>query len=181
MKYIDNFITKSGQEIKFRYPTIKDVKKLKNYINKISAEQSFILLQGFQNTLESETNWLKDKLEKISKNKCVYICGFHQNKLVACAEITLGFEAKSHVGEFGISVALEFRGQGIGQKIMELVISESVKKIPEMKIIDLEVFGENLIAQNLYRKMGFIEYGRLPSGLKRRGQFDNAVYMYKKL
>ena len=181
MEYIDSFITKSGKEIKFRYPSITDAEDLKNYINKISAEQSFILLQGFQNTLESETNWLKDKLEKISKNKCVYICGFHQNKLVACAEITLGFEAKSHVGEFGISVALEFRGQGIGQKIMELVISESVKKIPEMKIIDLEVFGENLIAQNLYRKMGFIEYGRLPSGLKRKGQFDDAVYMYKKL
>lgn len=181
MEYIDSFITKSGKEIKFRYPTIDDAETLKNYINKISAEQSFILLQGFQNTLESETNWLKDKLEKISKNKCVYLCGFNHNQLVACAEITLGFEAKSHVGEFGISVALEFRGQGIGQKIMELVISELVKKMPEMKIIDLEVFGQNQIAQNLYRKLGFIKYGKLPNGLRRKGQFDDAVYMYKKL
>ncbi len=181
MEYIDSFITKSGKEIKFRYPSINDAEDLKNYINKISAEQSFILLQGFQNTLESETNWLKDKLEKISKNKCVYLCGFYNNQLVACAEITLGFEAKSHLGSFGISVALEFRGQGIGQKIMELVISESIKKMPEMKIIDLEVFGQNQIAQNLYRKLGFIEYGRFPGGLKRRGSFDDAILMYKKI
>lgn len=75
---------------------------------------------------------------------------------------------KSHVGEFGISVALDFRGQGIGQKIMELVISESIRAMPEIKIIDLEVFSQNQIAQNLYRKLGFIEYGKLPDGLKRK-------------
>ena len=181
MNFIDTFITKSGQEIKFRYPTIDDAEILKNYINKISAEQSFLLLQGFQNTLESETNWLKDKLEKISKNQCVYLCGFNNDQLVACAEVELGIEAKSHVGNFGISVALEFRGQGIGEKLMELTFSESIKKLTEIKIIDLEVFGQNQIAQNLYRKLGFIEYGKLPSGLKRKGTFDDAVYMYKKL
>lgn len=181
MEYIDTFTTKSGKEIKFRYPVIEDAENLKNYINKISAEQSFLLLQGFQNTTESETNWLKDKLEKISKNQSVYLCGFCDDQLVTCAEVELGFEAKSHVGNFGISVALDFRGFGIGEKIMELVIAESIKKMPELKIVDLEVFGQNQIAQNLYRKMGFIEYGKLPNGLKRKGQFDDAIYMYKKI
>ncbi len=181
MNFINTFITKSGKEIKFRYPTIDDVEVLKNYINKISAEQSFILLQGFQNTLESETNWLKDKLEKISKNQSVYLCGFCDDQLVACAEVELGIEAKSHVGNFGISVALDFRGFGIGEKIMELTIFESIKKLPELRIITLEVFGQNKIAQNLYRKMGFIEYGKLPNSIKRRGQFDDAILMYKKI
>jgi len=181
MNFIDTFITKSGQEIKFRYPTIDDVEVLKNYINKLSTEQSFLILQGFQNTTESETKWLQDKLEKINKNQCVYIGGFHNNQLIACAEITLGFEAKSHVGEFGISVAADFRGEGIGQKIMELVISESIKNMPEMKIINLEVFSQNQVAQNLYRKLGFIEYGRLPGALRRKNQFDDAILMYKKI
>ena len=181
MEYIDTFTTKSGQEIKFRYPTINDVEIMKNYINKISAEQSFLYLQGFQHTTESETIWLKDKLEKISKNQCVYLCGFCNDQLVTCAEIDLGTEAKSHLGEFGISVALDFRGFGIGEKIMELVIAESIKTMPEIKIINLECFSQNKIAQNLYRKMGFIEYGKLPNGLKRKGQFDDAIYMYKKV
>jgi len=181
MNFIDTFVTKSGQEIKFRYPTIDDAEILKNYINKISAEQSFLLLQGFQHTLESETKWLQDKLEKISKNQCVYLCGFCDDQLVACAEVELGIEAKSSIGELGISVALEFRGFGIGEKIMELTISESIKKLSELRIITLEVFGQNQIAQNLYLKLGFIEYGKLPNGLKRKGQFDDAVYMYKKV
>ena len=181
MNFIDTFITKSGKEIKFRYPVIDGVESLKDYINKISAEQSFILLQGFQQTTESETNWLKDKLEKISKNQCVYLCGFYNNQLVACAEIETGKEAKSHLGEFGVSVALEFRGEGIGKKIMELTISESIKKLPELRIITLEVFSQNITAQNLYHKLGFIKYGCLPHGVKRRGQLDDAIYMYKKL
>jgi RimJ/RimL family protein N-acetyltransferase len=181
MEYIDRFITKFGKEIKFRYPTIDDVEQLKNYINKISAEKSFLYLQGFQHTLKTETKWLKDKLEKISKKQCVYLCGFCEDKLVASIEIETGFGAKSHVGELGISVALDFRSQGIGKKLMELIISESIKNIPNLKIITLEVFGENLIAQNLYRKVGFVEFGKLPKSLKRRGKFDDAIYMYKKI
>ena len=177
----DTFITKSGKEIKFRYPTLDDVENLKNFINKISAEQSFILLQGLQHTTKSETKWLKDKLDQISKKQSVYLCGFYNDQLVACSEIELGSHAKSHVGNFGISVALDFRGQGVGQKIMELTISESIKKLKDLKIITLEVFKQNIIAINLYRKMGFIEYGILPNALKRKGEFDDAIYMYKKI
>jgi RimJ/RimL family protein N-acetyltransferase len=181
MKCLDSFITKLGKEITFRYPTIDDVKILKDYINKISAEQSFLILQGFQNTIESETKWLQDKLDKINKNKCVYLCGFYNDNLVTCSEITLLSDAKAHVGNFGISVAIDFRGQGIGQKIMELTIKESVEKISDLKIIDLEVFGQNKIAINLYNKLGFIKYGMLPKALKRKGKYDDAILMYKRV
>jgi RimJ/RimL family protein N-acetyltransferase len=181
MDFIDTFKLKSGKEIKFRYPTINDVEILKDYINKISAEQSFILLQGFQHTIKSESNWLKGVLEKVARNECVYLCGFSETKLVACGEVALESEAKSHVGNFGISVDIDFRGQGIGQKMMELIISESIKKLPQLRIIILECFNQNLVGRNLYKKLGFIEYGRLPQGLKRQGQFDDAVYMYKEI
>ncbi len=181
MEYIDKFITKSGKEITFRYPVISDAEILKNYINTISAEQSYLLLQGFQNTIESETKWLQDKLKKIEENKCVYLCGFYKNNLVATSEITLGSNAKEHVGNFGICVASEFRGQGLGKKIMDLIINESIKKLPKLQIIDLEVFSQNIIAINLYKKFRFIQYGLLPKALKRKGDYDDAVLMYKKV
>lgn len=180
-KIIHTVLIKSGKTISFRYPTIDDVEIFKDYINKISIEQSFLILQGFQNTTESETKWLQDKLDKINKNKCVYICGFYKNNLVACSEITLGSEAKAHLGSFGISVALGFRGQGLGQKIMEITIDESIKNLPELQIIDLEVFSKNKIAINLYKKLGFIKYGLLPKALKRKGEYNDAILMYKKV
>lgn len=181
MKNIDKFITKSGKEIKFRYPTIGDIEQLTNYINTISAERSYLLLQGYQNTIESETKWLQDKLKKINENKCVYLCGFYKNNLVATSEITLGSNAKEHIGNFGICVASDFRGQGLGQKIMELTIKESIKKLPKLKIIDLEVFNKNIIGKNLYKKLGFVQYGLFPKALKRKGKYDDAVLMYKRV
>jgi RimJ/RimL family protein N-acetyltransferase len=179
MEYIDIFITKSGKEVKFRYPTIDDAEILKNYINEISLEETFILMQGVQKTLRDEIKWIRNFLK--NPNKTVIILAFVGEKLIGVSDISLKDEAKKHIGSFGITITKEFRGDGVGEKLMGLVISESIKNIKDLKIIELEVFGQNKIAQNLYRKLGFIEYGKLPKSLKRHGQFDDAIYMYKKI
>ncbi len=181
MKIVSSFKDKSSRVVTFRYPTINDVEKLKNYINQISLEKTYILYQGEQQTLESETKWLNEKLEKISQQKCVYLCAFCDNQLIGSSEITLKDEVKSHIGSFGIIIDKNFRGLGIGKKLMELVISESVKNIPKLKIIELEVFGNNLIAKKLYEKLGFIEFGRLPEGILHQGKYVDSVLMFKKI
>jgi RimJ/RimL family protein N-acetyltransferase len=180
-KIITTAITKTGKIVTFRYPTIDDTEILKNYINKISAEKSFILLQGIQKTLEEERKWLEEKLEMVNKKECVYILAFIKNDLIACSEITLEPLIKNHIGDFGITVAKKFRGEGIGKILMDLVIKESIKNIKNLKIITLECFGINIIGLNLYKKLGFKEYGILPGGLKRRGKYEDAILMYKKI
>lgn len=185
IKYMENIIletkTKSGKTVSFRYPTTNDAEILKNYINKISAEKSFILLQGEQQTLKEEQDWLDKKIESISKNECIFIMAFIENKLIASSEITLKSLARKHIGGFGITVAKEYRGEGIGKILMDLVIQESIKNIKDLKIIELEVFANNPIAQNLYKKIGFVEFGCLPGGLKRRDEFVDEIFMYKKV
>lgn len=64
---------------------------------------------------------------------------------------------------------------------MELVIQKSIENIKSLKIITLEVFANNPIAIPLYKKLGFQEYGSLPNGLKRQGEFSDSVLMYKKV
>jgi len=173
--------TKNGKTVSFRYPTINDVEILKNFINKISLEKTYITFQGEQQTLEEETKWLESVLKNIKENKCVNILAFIENKLVASSDITLKSLVKKHVGVFGIIVDIDYRGEGIGKLLMELTISESVKNIKGLKIIELEVFANNPIAFNLYKKMGFIEFGRLPKGIKHKEKFIDAVLMYKKV
>lgn len=104
---------------------------------------------------------------------------FVDNKLAGSASIILNNLVRKHTGTFGIVIDDNFRGDGIGQSLMETVIQESIKSIKDLKIITLEVFGDNLVAQNLYKKMGFIEYGRLPSGIKHKDNFVDAILMYK--
>lgn len=180
----DNIIyqttTKSGKTVSFRYPTVDDVQILTDYINKISTERTFITFQGEQQTLESEKEYLKSELDKIIKNNCVYLLAFINNKLVGSAAIDLEDKVESHVGVFGITVAKEYRGDGIGKLLLENILKES-KKIKKLKIIKLQVYSPNILAQNLYKKFGFIEYGRLPGGIKYRNKYVDAILMYKKV
>ena len=173
--------TKSGKTVSFRYPTIEDAQILTDYINTISAEKTFIIFQGEQQSLEEETKWLVGKLEKIKNNECVFVLAFIDNHLVGSSEITLKSFDQKHVGSFGITIAKDFRGEGIGKELMNLVINESIKNIKDLKIIELEVFGNNPIAKDLYEKMGFVEYGRLPEEIDHKDQFVDAVLMYKKI
>lgn len=180
-KFIYQTKTKTGKIVSFRYPTIKDTQILMDYINKISVEKTFILLQGEQKTLLQEKKWLVEKYKSIKENKAVILLGFINKKLVTLSDIEIQPMAKNHIGNFGITVAKEFRGEGIGKIIMDLVIKEAIKNIKELKIITLDCFAINTIAINLYRKLGFKEYGVLPQGLKRKGKFEDQILMYKKI
>lgn len=88
-------------------------------------------------------------------------------------------KTESHEGVFGLSVASEFRGEGIGSLVMKLTLEEALKNMLELKIITLGVFSNNSLAMDIYKKFGFIEYGRLPKGVLHRGQYVDHIYMYK--
>lgn len=45
------------------------------------------------------------------------------------------------------------RGQGIGKTLMEFVLKEAEKNIPQLRIVTLQVFGNNPLAQAMYKKI----------------------------
>ena len=87
----------------------------------------------------------------------------------------------SHVGELGISCAKEYRGEGVGSLLMQLVIDEAIHAIAQLEIVTLWVFADNALARQMYKKFGFIEFGILPNGVKRRGKVNDNIQMYKVL
>jgi len=180
-KIIHTATTKSGKTVSFRYPTIDDAEILKNFINKISLEKTYISFQGEQTTFEEEQKWLESKLKNIENKQCVFILGFIDDKLVVSTDIDSGVFFAKHVGNFGIIIDIDYRGDGVGKIVMDLVIEEAIKNISGLKIIKLGVFSNNPVAPNLYIKMGFIEYGRLPGGAKHREDFVDEVLMYKEI
>lgn len=62
---------------------------------------------------------------------------------------------------------------------MRVVLQEAVDTIPDLEIISLSVFDHNPTAIRLYKAFGFIEYGRLPKGLKHKGEHHDHIYMHK--
>jgi RimJ/RimL family protein N-acetyltransferase len=85
------------------------------------------------------------------------------------------------VGIFGVTIAKEFRGVGIGEVISKCTIEEGKKSIPGLKILTLNVFSPNTIAQNLYKKLGFIEYAKLPKGVWYKNEYIDEIKMYTAL
>jgi len=170
--------SKSGKEIVFRYISIEDHKAMADYINTLSNEKTFITFQGEQMTYEGEQKFVIGELRNIENHKSVMILALHNEKIIGASGIDLKPRVENHVGVFGITIAKEFRGDGIGKMFMRVVIEEAIKNLTGMRIIILGVFANNPIAQSLYKKMGFTIYGNLPLGIKYREGFIDHPEMY---
>lgn len=179
MKTIYKGFTKTGQKLIIRYPGFGDYLAIWRYFNTLSAEKTFITFQGEKISKKHENKRLDDKIKAIRQKKAVVLFVFIDGKLSGVSDITLKERVQKHIGSFGITLAPETRGQGLGKLLMSLVISEAQKKLLGLKIITLECFANNEIAQNLYRSLGFIEYGHLPKGLNYRDTLVDEVCMYK--
>ncbi|MDO8571021.1 MAG: GNAT family N-acetyltransferase [Candidatus Daviesbacteria bacterium] len=172
---------KNELDILVRYPQSGDAQQMCEYINTLSSEKTFILFQGEQTSLEDEQKYLDSQLKKFEDKKTTMLLVFNENKLIGISGIELKDKAEKHIGGFGISIAKDFRGKGIGTFLTDVVIKEAEKNLQGLKIIILGVFGDNKIAQGIYKKFGFLEYGNLPEGILHADVPVDHIYMYKKV
>lgn len=170
--------TKRETQIIIRYPTEGDIGKAMEFINTISKERTFITFQGQQLTLDEEKKYLLPYYKQIENNEAIKLFVFHEDELIGVSDITPQERTSNHVGTFGLIIKKEYRGEGIGKLLMEIILNEA-KKLKNIRIIHLAVFGDNNIAFNLYKRMGFVVYGNLPQGVKHKDHFDDDIFMYK--
>ena len=178
---IEHFTSKSGKEIVLRYVQEDDTEELCRYINKLSKEDTFICFSGETISLGEEKKYLQEQIEKMLRGDSTPIVVVHKGNIIGHSSVERNFVDKKrglHIGNFGLSVEREYRGDWIGQKLMETVIKQAKKQIPDLKIIRLNVYGSNSTAQNLYKKMGFQEYGRLPKGALYKKKYLDLIEMY---
>lgn len=173
--------TNKGNEIILRFPEMGDVTKLHKFINEISREKTFVRLQGEYLTLEEEEKFLKEKIERITKKKEVALYAFINDEIVGVTHIVLKEKVERHVGGFGLIVAKKYRREGIGKLLMEQILKDALKNLPELKIVELTVFANNLVAIKLYETFGFIKFGVLPKGILHKGKYINSISMYKEV
>ena len=175
------FTSKTRRKIQIRNPSIDDVSIMRDYINELSNERTFIRFQGEQVSLEEERAFLQDQLEKIKNGQAVLLLAFSENQLIGIAGIELSDKTERHIGNFGISIKKEYRGDGIGTMLMEKTLEEARKKLSGLEIVTLYFFSNNRVGLEMYRKLGFIQYGVLPRGTKFEKGYADHVMMYKPL
>lgn len=169
------------EKIQIRPLEQNDVNELLSFMNTLSKEQTYIRLQGEELTMDEEIRYIDDFIRRIKEKKAVKFLAFNEKELVGVADVYLKDKIENHIGVFGITIKKEWRGKGIGRKLMEQTLKEAAESIGGLKIIELGVFANNPVAKKMYEKMGFVEYGKLPKGIKHKGEFVDHLYMYKEV
>lgn len=126
---------------------------------------------------ESEAAWFTSLYRDVLNDNAIAMVAEVDGKVVGICDIRRerpGSEV-SHKGVLGIAIRKGYRGKGIGS---ELVSSALEKARSKYDVILLGVFSTNKNAIKLYRKIGFVEYGKLPASVKRNGTYFDEIQMY---
>ena len=168
----------SNQKLKIviRPPKMSDLDSLLEMINSLVEERAMITIQN-KLTLKEE----KKYLQKIIKDKnSIHLFLIIDGKVMGNARIFRHEGTKNHIGEMGISIKKEARGLGLGERLFKKVMEEGIKKF-KLKIVILDVYGRNKIAQGLYKKIGFKIIGKIKGGTNYYGEYEDVIIMAKYL
>jgi RimJ/RimL family protein N-acetyltransferase len=124
----------------------------------------------FKMTLEEEVAFIRKNIESPTS---LFLAAWERDRIVGSLALTGNTRRKiRHQAVIGMMVSADRRGRGIGRALLRAVI-DWARESPTLEILTLAVFPENAPAYELYRSMGFIEYGRLPGALRND---DGRVY-----
>ena len=178
-KIIHKGISTKGKSFLICYPNQTDGLNMYNFINGLSEEKTYVILQGVKISLKYESEFLKEKLKQVKNNQSVQLLVLIDSKIIGVSYIDLLEGATNHVGNLEISLLEGFRNEGIGKILLGLSLKEAKTNLYNLKIVITSVFKNNKAAYNLYRKSGFREYGILPKGIIYKNKFVDHVFLYK--
>jgi len=138
------------------YKALKHVANEKIYIEMIEPP-SFGKVKEFQESL-------------IERNGPVFYALSDHNVVGWCDIFPINNPRQSHRGRLGMGLLPEYRGKGIGSKLLK----DSIQKAKEFKLekIELTVYTTNSTAISLYKKFDFIEEGMI----KKYRKLDEVYY-----
>ena len=177
MKYRKTIKLKDGRECVLRNGVESDGQAaLELFL--LTHEQTDCLLtysDEFTMTAEQEGRHLQEKTDSVTD---IEIVAEVDGALVGMAGIeAVGSKYKvRHRADFGISVDRRFWNLGIGGALTAACVECAEKAGFEQ--LELSAVAENDRALAMYKKAGFVEYGRNPRGMKSRFTgYQEVVYM----
>ncbi len=158
---------KDGRECVLRSGTADDAGSVLDIFIKTHEQTDFLLTYPDENTFTVEQE--RDFLQKIAESDNeIYILAEVGGIAVGSAGVeSVGDKCKlRHRASFGISIDKAYWGLGIGMALTKACIECAGSA--GYSQIELDVVAENKAALSLYRKAGFVEYGRNPRGFRSR-------------
>jgi ribosomal protein S18 acetylase RimI-like enzyme len=141
--------------------------------------------EAFGSTYEREVKFsLETVLERMKPTRDKFVLGAFdaRGSLVGIVAFVRENGLKTtHKGNvFGMYVAPEMRGQGLGKSLM-LELIRKAKNCEGLEQINLTVMSENEFGKKLYKSLGFVVYGVEHNALKYNGQYFDEDFMVLKV
>lgn len=178
MIYSKKIILKNGKEALLRNGDEPDGREVYDIYNKTHAETDFMLVYPDENCFdpEREAKFLSDKTNSPNEIEIVDIV---DDKIVGTGGIeAIGTIRKlRHRADYGVCVLKEYWELGIGKAITEACI-ECARNAGFVQL-ELNVVADNKWAVEMYKSMGFKEFGRNPRGFDSRiSGYQELIYMF---
>lgn len=167
---------KDGKEVIIKEATKENAQAMMNFYNFIGGETDF--LSFGKNEFDRELKEYESYIEATSEeeNSIILIATIDDN-IISIASITSNQKSRSkHVGTFGIGIAKQYSGLGLGRILMDYLV-EWAKSNGVTKKISLVTREDNIRAIELYKKIGFKEEGRLEKDNYIKGVYHNSIMM----
>ena len=92
-----------------------------------------------------------------------------------CDVVPMARPVFAHRGTLGMGVHADFRGQGIGRRLIDAALAGAWRR--GLERVDLDVRADNGTAIALYRRVGFVEEGRRQAAFRVDGASFDLVLM----
>lgn len=171
------FTSKSGTEVVLRQVQWSDLDDILALVNEL-IEEEVMIGEDKPTTRDQQVDRHSERMKDIESGRSVVIIAEADGKAVGMANARKRGGRLRHTAGLGVFVRRTYRNQGIGSEmIMEL---ESQAKNMGVEILYLEVYSISPSVE-LYRRLGYVEYGKLPGGIKYRGEYVDMISMYKRI
>lgn len=161
------------QDVQVIYANEKYIKSFHSTLGKVASEKIYIEMVEAPDYDKTEA--FQKKL--IEQNNPVYYA-ISGDQVVGWVDISRPENTRlKHRGFLGMGCLPEFRGQGVGSKLMEKALEHA--KAQGFEKIELSVYTTNSNAVNLYKKFGFVEEGLIKKYRKLGDQYFDCINMAK--
>lgn len=177
MKYYEEILLKDGRKCVLRNGVASDGLAAFENFNLTHAETDFLLSYPDENSYnaEEEGKFLQEKTDSADEIEIIAEVGGKIAGMAGIEKVGSKFKLK-HRAELGISIAREYWRLGIGRALVNACVK--CAKEAGYKQLELDVVADNEAALSLYKRAGFVEYGRNPRGFfSRISGYQPLVYM----
>ena len=170
-------VLRDGRTILLRHVEVSDAPKESEFVQGFVYDEEFVpLSEGEFNPTLAEEEQILDNY--INRSNSLFLVAEFEGKVVGNINVD-GNQRKilRHTAVFGMGMHKEWQGCGLGTALLKAAI-DWAKNNPELEILFLQVYADNVAGLVLYRKMGFVEHGRIPDFFKQNGRYHDEISMH---